>query len=166
MINVNDLLSDFDLNFYGQLLGIKIHAILQKDKFNSIKKLKQGAYIINLQSSTRGNGSHWTSLIIYSQFAVYFDSYGLSIPQPLLSAILRTNSKMKIIYSTDTIQSNTSIFCGWFCLFFLYFFLKMHPNCKNYETLLNLHNSIYSLTKKNKNDKILQSNIKNIFRQK
>ena len=87
-------------------------------------------------------------------------------PSEKINFMVSCEPQIKIIYSTDTIQSNTSIFCGWFCLFFLYFFLKMYPNCENYKTLLNLHNSIYDLTNKNKNDKILQSNIKNIFRQK
>jgi hypothetical protein len=39
-------------------------------------KIKDGNYIINLQSSTQGDGTHWTALIIRNDTALYFDSFG------------------------------------------------------------------------------------------
>ena len=42
-----------------------------------LPKLENKAYIINMQDSTAGNGSHWTAVInINPKETVYFDSFG------------------------------------------------------------------------------------------
>jgi hypothetical protein len=42
-------------------INLPIQNITMKDEF---KTAKVGSYIINLQSTFQGNGSHWTGLII------------------------------------------------------------------------------------------------------
>ena len=159
-----ELLSDKDLAIYAKNLKIPLHGILQKDKFYAIQKLKRGGYVVNLQSSDIGNGTHWTGLVITKSHAIYFDSFGLPIPTPVLKAIYRTNKQLKVIYSTDRIQTMDSIRCGWYVLYFLYFFLTLYPQCSQSKLLLNKHNAIYSLQNKHLNDKILQKLIKSLFR--
>ena len=119
------LLSNIDLAYYCKLYGIPLNNILFKDLFSQ-EPLKPGCYIINLQSSTtEGGGTHWTGLVVSAHFAVYFDPFGLPIPTPLMIALQKhriKNPHFKIIYSIDQIQQLDSIFCGWFVLYFLYFF--------------------------------------------
>ena len=42
------------------------------------KKLQNGNYIINLESSNggRNNGTHWTCLIVNNQSTMFYDPYG------------------------------------------------------------------------------------------
>lgn len=160
-----ELLSDADLKYYAKKLNIPLHAVLQKDLFSKFQ-IKKGAYIINLQNSTVGNGTHWTSLVITDTHAVYYDSFGLSIPTPILKFIIKSKAKLKIIYSTDQLQVMDSIFCGWFALYFIYFMTRLHPRCKDAKYLLNKHNAIYSVENKYLNDSILQKLIKKTFSNK
>ena len=46
-----------------------------KDELIKIKPIS-GNYIINLESSQDGNGTHWMGLKIENLNCVYFDSYG------------------------------------------------------------------------------------------
>lgn len=39
-----------------------------------------GAYIINIQSSEDGSGTHWVSLYLAKKKAFYSDSFGLPPP--------------------------------------------------------------------------------------
>ena len=94
-----ELLSDQDLKVYAQQLKLPLLAVLQKDMFRNIIP-EVGAYIINLQSSTVGNGTHWTGLFITEKYAIYYDPYGLPIPTPLIKFIYKSIFKLKIIYST------------------------------------------------------------------
>lgn len=172
---LTDLLTDHDLAVFCKQLKIKLNGILQSDLFDKLTHLQNGAYIINLQSSKVGNGTHWTALYITQNYAVYFDSFGLPIPTAVLKAISRSNKKTKktIIYSTDQIQTMKSIRCGYFCLYFLYFFQTKYQSKyqSKYQrrldldakTILNQHNSVYSLKHKHLNDKILQKLIRNLF---
>tara|TARA_R100000951_G_C2596715_1_gene166894 strand:+ start:109 stop:615 length:507 start_codon:yes stop_codon:yes gene_type:complete len=158
-----DLLSNFDLLNYSKLLNIPLHSVLSKDLFNKVTP-KQGGYIINLQDHDKGNGTHWTALVLLNNHAIYYDSYGIVPPSDIRKFVKRYNKKMPILYSTDQIQTLKSVLCGWFCLFFLYYFLVMHKNSKaNARYLQNKHNSIFSINNRHLNDKILQALIKNIM---
>jgi len=156
-----ELLSNIDLQYYCKILKIPLVNILYKDLFKNIIP-KEGCYIINLQSSDIGNGSHWTALYLTKNVAVYYDSFGLSLPRPILRFVRRLNINIKIIYSVDQIQEINSIFCGWFCLYFLWFFSVLHKKCTNCGYLMNKHNSCFSLKNKHLNDRILRQLIKTI----
>lgn len=155
-----ELLSDRDLTFIATRFKLPLHNVLQKDRFRQIPNPQLGAYIVNLESSTAGRGTHWTALVITERFAVYFDSFGLPIPTAILRFIYRAPTKLKIIYSTDQIQVPDSIFCGWYCLYYIYFMTVLHKNVVDKRYLLNKHNQIYSLENKHLNDKILQKLVK------
>ena len=156
-----ELLSNLDIEYYCQLLNIPLIGVLSKNLFNNMK-LQSGCYILNLQDSDVGGGTHWTTLIITNTYAIYYDSFGGYIPTPIL-AFIKQNKSLKIIYSIDQIQYLDSIFCGWFCIYFCFFFTVLHKKCSNYKYLLNKHNSIFSLDNRHLNDRILRNLIKGIF---
>jgi hypothetical protein len=154
-----ELLSNIDLKYLYNKFNIPINDILNKDLFDSITPVK-GNYIINLQDSDAGNGTHWVGLIIQLKFVIYYDSFGFSIPNDIINFIYRYNKNSKIIYSTDQIQHKYSILCGWYVLYFHYLFNNKKQY--NYKRLINLHNSLFNLSNRILNDKILQNLITNI----
>ena len=160
------LLSNLDLEYYCKLLKINIIQVLSKDLFKHYKP-KTGCYIVNLGDSKTSNGTHWTCFIINEKIATYFDSFGLIPPQIIVKFIKRYNKHLRIIYSIDQIQDYNSLACGWFCLFYLYYFNVLHKkNTSNIPYLLNKHNKKYDLYDTTKNDGILQILIKGILKNK
>ena len=62
-LNINILyimLSNIDLEELSKHYKLPLIAVTMKDELPN--KLQNGNYIINLQSSTQGNGTHWTAL--------------------------------------------------------------------------------------------------------
>ena len=68
------MLSNFDLERLAEFYHLPLVAITMKDELPA--KVVDGCYIINLQSSTDGRGTHWLGLFIYKTNAYFFDSYG------------------------------------------------------------------------------------------
>ena len=82
--------------------------------------------IINMDNEV-GLGTHWIAFFNASKFkhVLYFDSFGLPPPKEV-EKYLRTSGK-KIMLSSAQIQSNKSILCGYYCIYFitlLYLFRK------------------------------------------
>ena len=155
-----ELLSTTDLKYYGKLFQIPLIDVLSKDLFKNITP-EIGGYIINLEDHIY-SGSHWTTLILTKDIAIYYDSFGGPIPQDILQFIKKFNKKSTIIYSIDVIQYKNSIYCGWFCIYQLFFMLVKHKNETNYKYLLNKHNAIFSLKDTKSNDDVLKQLIKTI----
>ena len=91
--------------------GYYINGVFSKDKLP--KDLKDGWYIINLQNSNDGKGSHWTSFksINGSRIIEYFDAFGFSPPLEVYE-----RAKGDILYSERQIQDINATTCGWFCI--------------------------------------------------
>jgi hypothetical protein len=159
MEKLTELLSNLDLENYCKKLKINLVAIVSKNELCKLKP-KTGCYIINLEDSG-GNGTHWVSLILFEKISIYFDPFGLIMPSNVIRFCKRYGKKL--IYSSDKLQHIDSIYCGWFCLYFLYYLTK--NKSKHKSVLLNKHNAIYS-EKEEQNDLILKQNISQIFRQK
>ena len=156
-----ELLSNVDLKYYGQLFQIPLIDVLSKDLFKTITP-KVGCYVINLEDSIY-NGSHWTAIILTKNMAIYYDSFGGPIPQDILQFIKRFNKKASIIYSIDQIQHKTSVYCGWYCIWFMYYLSVIHKNSTNYKYLLNKHNALFDIENRKSNDNTLKQLIKNII---
>ena len=110
-------LSDRDLiNILKNEFNIKIRGIYQKDRLPT--PLRKGFYIINLQSSTEGNGTHWTCFYHNKGKIIYFDSYGFGAPQPV------EERSGEIVYSKVDIQSKLSTSCGYYCIAFIVYMFK------------------------------------------
>lgn len=87
---------------------------------DELAKLKPGGkfYIINLQDSTAGNGTHWTVVIDFlPNHVLYCDPYGISPAPPIVSFMVK--SKKPAIYSTLDYQGINSENCGSFCAYFV-----------------------------------------------
>ena len=86
---------------------------------NLPKKIKDGAYIINLDEYA-DVGTHWIALFCNRNEIVYFDSFGVEhVPKEIKKFINNKN----IIASIFRIQANDSVMCGYFCIGFIDFML-------------------------------------------
>lgn len=106
-------LTDQDITNIIEQLGLKINGIYSKDK---TPKLEKGFYVINLQDSDDGNGTHWTCLYyLDSVYSYYFDSFGFPPPQEI------QNKLKNYVYSNKQIQDINSSACGYYCIGFIKF---------------------------------------------
>ena len=66
---------------------------------DELKKIKSNDcnYIINLESSNDGNGTHWLSLKIENRDCVYFDSYGMLPPEEIISFCKRIQKISSVV---------------------------------------------------------------------
>ena len=88
-------------------------------KNNLPKKIRDGAYIINLDEYA-DVGTHWIVLFCNRNEIVYFDSFGVEhVPEEIKEFIGNKNIKANIF----RVQENDSIMCGYFCIGFIDFML-------------------------------------------
>ena len=86
---------------------------------NNLPRIKDGAYVINLDDKN-SKGTHWVSLFINKNTAVYFDSFEIEyIPQEVLNKI----KDKSITHNIFRIQDNESIMCGFYCIAFIEYML-------------------------------------------
>ena len=77
---------------------------------NNLPKLKNGAYVINLDHS-KNTGTHWVVIFAKKDEVIYFDSFGVQhIPKEIMEKIENKNIKTSIF----RIQDNNSKMCGYF----------------------------------------------------
>ena len=87
---------------------------------DNLSKIKDGAYIINLDESS-DIGTHWVALWVNYNNVIYFDSFGVGhIPKEIIKSIDNRNIKTNIF----RIQAYDSIMCGYFCIGFIDFMFK------------------------------------------
>lgn len=80
---------------------------------------KPCGFVVNLDPSWKP-GSHWVAIFMQEIGPViYFDSFGLSPPQLIITFIERNCKKYGYQYNRNVYQGNLSIKCGHFCIFFL-----------------------------------------------
>ena len=118
------MLSDKEIYDIADQMNITcLQGCFYKDKLKYERFQPNKGYIINLQNSQDGNGTHFT--LLYSQKNMhtnhveyfYFDSTSGSVPEEVKS----WTKQCKIPYNNKNIQGiyyNSS--CGWFCLACLY----------------------------------------------
>jgi hypothetical protein len=156
---MNNITSNTDLKIFLTLLNINNVTIRSKDNFTIYPK--NGNYIINLADSDK-TGTHWTSIYIKNNIAIYFDSYGLAPPKNIQKFV----KGKKLLYNTDHIQSFKSTACGYYCVLFLYHFNNLsndYKTIKQYGYALNKFNQPFDLDNKENNDEILRTTLKNIL---
>ena len=84
---------------------------------NLPKKIKDGAYVINLDEYA-DVGTHWIALFCNRSEIVYFDSFGVEHVPAEIKKIVRNKN---IIANIFRVQANDSIICEYFCLGFIDF---------------------------------------------
>ena len=107
------MLTNFDLEKLCHEYKVPIHSVVMKNELPY--QVKDGSYIVNLQSSTQGDGTHWTSLIVEKKKALFFDPFGAEPSQEIVDFV-KTRKGCRLGYSSRDIQDLASHNCGYFCL--------------------------------------------------
>ena len=125
------MLSNFDLEQLAEFYHLPLVAVVMKDELPA--KVVDGCYIINLQSSTSGNGTHWLSLFIHKQNSYFFDSYGAP-PSVEIMKFVKKRKGCHMYYNNFIIQDLKSVNCGFYALAFLlwcYSYVLFSKDLKN-----------------------------------
>ena len=124
----------------------RFNGVFSRD--NSSKKIKDGAYVINLDEHA-DTGTHWIALFCVRDEVIYFDSFGVEhIPKEIKKFISNKNIKANIYH----VQANDSVMCGYFCIGFIDFMLA-GKTLTDYTSLFSPHDF-------DKNDQIILSYFK------
>ena len=79
---------------------------------NMPKKIKDGAYVINLEEC-KDVGTNWIALFCKSSEIVSFDSFGVEyVPEEIKEFVGNENIKT----NNFRIQANNSVMSGYFCI--------------------------------------------------
>ena len=117
------MLSNFELEDMAQKSNLDLIGIFSKDQLP--KERVAGSYIINLQNSTDGDGSHWVCCKIFAnKKACYMDSFGMPMPQEVNSFLMPFKP---VAINNREIQDLKSEKCGYFCLAFIHYFNDFDP---------------------------------------
>jgi hypothetical protein len=117
------MLSNFDIEDMAKDADLDLIGVFSKDQMP--KERVAGCYIINLQNSGDGDGTHWICCKIFANGkACYFDSFGMPMPIEINSFLM----KLKPVATNNReIQDLKSDKCGYFCLAFCYYFNNFDP---------------------------------------
>ncbi len=77
-------LSETQIKSILKRYGYSIIGVYSKNELPKI--LNPGWYVINLESSDRGNGTHWTCYRYGENECEYFDSFGIICPNEIIEA--------------------------------------------------------------------------------
>ena len=147
-------LTNIDLEELSKIVHVPLKGIFLKDMIP--KKLSNGSYIVNLNSSGE-NGSHWTAFIKTTKEVFYFDPFGVYPVQNLMD--IADKLKLQTYYNMTQLQDMSSILCGYFCIAYLYFML--HNKGTMFEKCIRFDKLFKKNTKQN--DKLLIAYMKEIL---
>ena len=110
--------------------------IIYDNNVNQIDININGYVVVNLDDS-RGPGTHWIALGIFSDTIEFFDPLGCdflnwpNLPVGLLKFLFRSSFE-KTIVKIQRLQSSKSSVCGLYCIFYI-----MHRNRYSLQSILN-----------------------------
>jgi hypothetical protein len=107
------MLTNFDLEEISQHYNFDLIVVMKDELVNHTPK--SGNYIINLQSSYEGNGTHWTMLSIRGKKCFYQDSFGIISPKEVIQFCKRI-SNSHLAFSEIQMQNIDSETCGFYSL--------------------------------------------------
>ena len=87
---------------------------------NLPSEIKKGAYIINLDEY-ENTDTHGVSLFVKRKYAIYFDSFGVEHIPKEINKFINSDIESNIF----RIQAYDSIMCGYFCIEFINYMLKV-----------------------------------------
>ena len=133
-MKLNDELSNTDIDRIVKALDWSEFYLgtFSRDEINNIKMQtdKPQFLIINMQPSTKGNGTHWVCAIHFPGYNLidYFDSFGA--PEPTnVKSFAKNNNIDQIITNKIEYQPFGSDLCGYYCLYFINNRLNhLHPH--------------------------------------
>ena len=135
--------TNIELEKLAHRFKINLNGIYTKDMLKNIRPQK-GGYIINMQDSDDGNGSHWIS--VYNDIdngkhiSLYFDSFGIIPPYEIIDFMAKWSKYA--IYSEKQIQNVNFGGCGLYAIHFI----RCMQYCKGssrkkYYTFINKYDS-------------------------
>ena len=142
-------LTNYDLENIAEQMKLDLIGVYSKDELPN--RRIAGSYIINLQDSDTGPGSHWCAFKIFENGkACYFDSFGTPMP-------IEVDEFLKpfkpIATNNRDIQDVKSQKCGYFCIAFIDFFNGIDDKQDVFELYDDFLNAFSNNTKIN--DKIV-----------
>ena len=135
-------LSNIQLEELINKFNLPLNDIIMRDEADMINK--DGFYIINLDTS-KGDGSHWTSLYYHPLKSYYFDSFGFVPPFDVEDVII------PYIHNDKDIQDFNSEACGYYCVAFIKFLNDKENKELGFKEFLRLFSN-----KTTENDNILK----------
>ena len=122
-IDIIDIIKSYRINnFNGVFMCDLLPAILET-----------GFYVVNIQNSKDGNGTHWCAIYKSSDGEnIYFDPFGF---------IANEETEKRIIpyaWSPKTLQNIDSSSCGYYCISFIKFLDNKTHKLKAFKVFLKL----------------------------
>ena len=108
-----------------------INGVYSKDKLP--KKITNGWYIINLQNSDNGNGTHWCVFAYHNGNIFYYDAFGFACPIEVMQ-----HCKNNLYFSSNQDQNLKSSCCGWFCIACIIFNYDINDIQNTFKKFINL----------------------------
>ena len=146
------MINNFDLEKLANFYKLPLVSICMKDELPT--KPKQGCYIVNMQSSTDGSGSHWVAFFFFKNICYYFDSFGAPPPEEVIDFIKKKKGS-HLLFNNFIIQDLKSTNCGYFSLAFLLYMWQNRDKSNLKEIFNEFVNNFADDTKIN--DDILKS---------
>ena len=143
------MITDYDLKELAKKHNIPLNDVFMKDKPPT--KIKQGGYIINLEDSTSGFGTHWVAVWFpkdKDDYITYFDSFGVIPAKSILNWICCVGKRSgyvdnTVIYSDKQIQNIHSGGCGIYALYFIDYMDSHTLKIKNSKSILEKFEKIW-----------------------
>jgi hypothetical protein len=85
------MLTNFDLEHLCEQYHVPLLGVYMKDELP--KKTQNGNFIIKLQSSSQGDGTHWTALIVEKNNALFMDPFGVEPSQEIIAVLARRTAQ-------------------------------------------------------------------------
>jgi len=118
------MLTNFDLEDLSKHYNVSLIGVYMKDQLPKIPR--NGNYIVNLQSSTEGSGTHFTALKIQDDKSFFYDPFG-AVPVTEIRDFVKRSKKIKhLAFNNWIIQDLHSSNCGYFCFSFLMYVNPKH----------------------------------------
>lgn len=114
---VQDFLNQCNVKYFQGVFPINFIPVSEFAK-------KQSCFVLNLAHSSMQNG-HFVVIFIRESSIYYLDPFGLPISNSIIYELAKKNNK-KIYYSNEQIQDFQSVYCGFFCIFFILNITKKH----------------------------------------
>jgi hypothetical protein len=155
LVNSGDGTFDSELLQFSKDLKLSNVQIISRDVLTPAMFKKYTNFVINLQSSQDGGGTHWCGMfkIPQQKFVVYMDSYSGPPPQDIVDII--DSFHYDIAYNSKDIQEFNTSLCGLYSLLFLCYMnhIPVNPGEDKLDILQVFQDSFYD-SKRTRNDKI------------
>lgn len=127
------MLTNIDIKESCETIGVPLVGVFSKDKLPDTPS--HGGYVINMQDSDEGHGTHWVALVVHpDRRAEYFDSFGIGPPTAVSDFI----APRRIEWSQKHIQNINSGVCGSYCLAFLWWVCVKRGDLASFQRLFSV----------------------------